>query len=82
MTATRSDLIQALASHVGTTPLTESEIEACLALAAVVAHGTGDRTAAPLASFLGGMAAARSDDRVAALDELRRYAASIASTPA
>src|SRR5437588_10199893 len=40
MAATRSGLIEALVDHVGTTPLTESEIEACLALAAVAAHGT------------------------------------------
>ena len=78
MATTRSDLIEALAAHVGTTALTESEIEGCLALAAVAAHGTGDRTAAPLASFLAGIAAAGSNDRGATLDELRRHAASIA----
>jgi hypothetical protein len=78
MPTTRSDLIEALATHIGTSPLTGREIEACLALAAVAAHGTGDRTAAPLASFLAGMAAAGSDDRVATMDELRRRAADIA----
>ena len=75
---TRSHLIETLAEHIGTTPLTEVEIEDCLALAAVAAHGTGDRTAAPLASFLAGIAAAGSGDRAATLDELRRHAASIA----
>jgi len=79
MTTKRSDLIEALAGHVGTAPLTEGEIEACLALAAVAAHGTGDRTSAPIASFLAGVAAAGSDDRTATLDELRRYAAEVAS---
>jgi hypothetical protein len=81
MPATRSDLIKALVAHVDTTPLTENEIEACLALAAVAAHGTGDRTTAPLASFLAGIAASRSDDRATTLNELRDYAASIAPAP-
>jgi hypothetical protein len=44
-----------------------------LARAAVAAPGRGDRTTAPLASFLAGVAAAGSDDRVKLLDELRRY---------
>jgi hypothetical protein len=78
MATTRTDLIEALAAHIGTSPLTEREIEACLALAAVAAHGTGDRTAAPLVSFLAGTAAAGSEDRVATMDELRRRAADIA----
>lgn len=78
MPTTRSDLIEALAAHIGTRPLTEREIETCLALAAVAAHGTGDRTAAPLASFLAGLAAAGSDDRAATLDDLRRHAGAIA----
>jgi hypothetical protein len=81
MAARRSDLIEALAAHVGTAPLTEGEIEACLALAAVAAHGTGDRTSAPLASFLAGIAAAESEDRTATLDELRRYVAAEAPEP-
>jgi Domain of unknown function (DUF6457) len=74
----RAALIDALAEHVGARPLTAAEIEALLALAAVAAHGTGDRTAAPLASFLAGIAAARSEDRLASLDELRRRAAELA----
>jgi Domain of unknown function (DUF6457) len=75
---TRADLIDALAERIGTSPLTPSEIEACLALASVAAHGTGDRTAAPLASFLAGIAAARSDDRGATLDDVRRQVAELA----
>jgi Domain of unknown function (DUF6457) len=78
MPTTRTDLIEALAAHIGASPPTEREIEACLALAAVAAHGTGDRTAAPLVSFLAGMKAAGSDDRTATLDDLRRHVAAIA----
>lgn len=78
MTATRADLIDALASHIDTPSLTPAEIEAVLSLAAVVAHGTGDRTTAPLASFLAGVAAAGSGDRAATLDEIRRRAAELA----
>ena len=48
----RSELIDALAEYVGVAPLTPAEIESVLSLAAVAAHGTGDRTTAPLASFL------------------------------
>ncbi len=77
MAVTRSELIEALADRIGTAPLTEGEIEACLALAAVAAHGTGDRTGAPLACFLAGMAASRPESRGAALDEMRRYAAEL-----
>jgi len=79
--ATRADLIDALAEHIGTPQLTPGEIEACLALAAVAAHGTGDRTTAPLASFLAGIAAAKSDDRGATLDDVRRQAAELAPVP-
>ena len=78
MAATRAELIDGIAEHIGTPPLTEGEIEACLALAAVAAHGTGDRTTAPLASFLAGVAAAGSDDRLATLDHIRRTAAELA----
>jgi Domain of unknown function (DUF6457) len=79
--ATRADLIDALAEHIGTPGLTPGEIEACLALAAVAAHGTGDRTTAPLVSFLAGIAAANSDDRGSTLDDLRRRAAELAPAP-
>ncbi len=81
MSATRADLIDALASHIGTPSLTPAEIEAVLSLAAVAAHGTGDRTAAPLASFLAGVAAADSEDRAATLEEVGRRAAELAPAP-
>lgn len=81
MTAARGELVDALAERIGTSPLTASEIESVLTLAGVVAHGTGDRTTAPLASFLAGIAAASAPDRVATLDEIRRYAAELAPPP-
>jgi Domain of unknown function (DUF6457) len=81
MAAARADLIEGLAAHIGTSPLTPGEIESVLALAAVAAHGTGDRTTAPLASFLAGVAAAGSEDRAATLDEIRRRAAELAPAP-
>jgi len=81
MAAARNELISALAERVGITPLTPGEIESILALAAVTAHGTGDRTAAPLASFLAGIAAAAAENRTTALDEIRRYAAELAPAP-
>jgi Domain of unknown function (DUF6457) len=73
----RANLIDGLAEHVGVAPLTATEIESVLALAAVAAHGTGDRTTAPLASFLAGLAAAKADDRAASLDDVRRHAAEL-----
>jgi hypothetical protein len=73
VTAERAEVIERIAERVGTRPLTEAEIESVLALAGVAAPGRGDRTTAPLASFLAGVAAAGSDDRVKLLDELRRY---------
>jgi hypothetical protein len=78
MASARAELIDALARDIGVPPLTPSEIESVLALAAVAAHGTGDRTTAPLASFLAGLAAAAAEDRVAALDETRRRVAELA----
>ncbi|HEY8704242.1 MAG TPA: DUF6457 domain-containing protein [Gaiellaceae bacterium] len=77
----RGNLIDALAQHIGVAPLTPAEIESVLALAAVAAHGTGDRTTAPLASFLAGLHAAQAEDRVASLDEIRRRAAELAPPP-
>jgi uncharacterized membrane protein len=71
MTQTRAELVEMLAEHVGTTALTDGEVESCLALAAVAAHQTGDRTSAPLAVFLAGMAAAHAESRVTVLDEMR-----------
>jgi len=81
MADARTELIDGLAKHIGVPSLSASEIESVLALAAVAAHGTGDRTSAPLASFLAGIAAATSGDRVAALDEARRTAAELAPPP-
>lgn len=77
----RGDLIDGLAKHVGVPPLTPREIESVLSLAGVAAHGTGDRTTAPLASFLAGLAAAKADDRSASLDDIRRHAAELAPPP-
>jgi hypothetical protein len=71
----RAEVIEALAERAGTSPLTPADIESVLALAAVAAHTTGDRTTAPLASFLAGIAAATAEDRLATLDALRRLIA-------
>ena len=79
MTDRRAELIDALARRAGSPPLTPAEVAAILALAAVAAHGAGDRTAAPLASFLAGIAAAGAEDRLASLDEFRRHAAALTS---
>jgi len=75
MAADRAEVINALADRAGTRQLTAEEIESVLSLAAVAAHGTGDRTTAPLASFLAGVAAAGAEDRIALLDEFRRHVA-------
>ena len=81
MTATRAELADALAVHIGAPPLTEAQIESILELAGIAAHGTGDRTAAPLVSFLAGVAAADASDRDASLADIRRYAAEVAPPP-
>ena len=72
MAVTRGELIDRLANELGLQPLSEAEIESVLALAAAAAHGTGDRTSAPLASFLAGVAAAGSKDRTDVLDRVRQ----------
>ena len=77
----RGEVIDALADRAGTRHLTEAEVEAVLALAAVAAHGSGDRTTAPLASFLAGIAAAGAENRTAVLDDLRRHVAELSSAP-
>ena len=74
----RTDLIDALAQDIGEAPLTTAEIESLLSLAGAAAHGTGDRTTAPLASFLAGVAAAASQDRAASIAETRRRVAELA----
>lgn len=71
--ADRAEVVDALADQVGAPKLTESEIESVLALAAVAAHSSGDRTTAPLATFLAGVAAGQTDDRGTVIDDLRRH---------
>ena len=78
MAKTRAELIEGQADRSGVPPLTAGETESILALAAVAAHGTGDRTSAPLVSFLAGLSAASADDRTQALDRFRRLAAELA----
>lgn len=77
----RAEVINGLAERAGARQLTAEEIESVLSLAAVAAHGTGDRTTAPLASFLAGIAAAGVADRITLLDELRRQVAEASATP-
>jgi Domain of unknown function (DUF6457) len=57
MTDSRSDLIEAVAAEFGVEPLEADDVDAVLALAGAAAHGTGDRTTAPLCCFLAGLAA-------------------------
>lgn len=73
-----AELVGEFANRVGVPPLTSAEIESVLALASAAAHGTGDRTSAPLVSFLAGIAVANAGDRVAALAEARRTVAELA----
>lgn len=77
----RDVLIDGFANRAGVLPLTSTEIESVLALTAAAAHGTGDRTSAPLVSFLAGIAAASSADRLTALDEARRTVAELTPAP-
>jgi len=56
MADARSKLIETVARTLGVPPLDEREIDAVLTLAGAAAHGTGDRTAAPLTCFLAGLA--------------------------
>ena len=70
MASTRAELVDALAGELGVAPLTPAEVESLLSLAGAAAHGTGDRTTAPLVSFLAGLAAGREDDRLAAIADL------------
>ncbi len=77
MAEAREHLLQALANELGARPLTAAEIESVLALAATAAHGTGDRTSAPLVSFLAGIAAAGTEDRKDVLDRARQQTGAI-----
>lgn len=78
MASARSKLVDALAQQMGVPTLSSGEVEAVLALAAIAAHGTGDRTAAPLVSFLAGIKAAQAQDRIGVLDEVRHSVAELA----
>jgi len=68
MTEARSELIEAVANTLGVAPLTKEEVDSVLELAGTAAHGTGDRTAAPLCCFLAGLTA--SGDRMEALERV------------
>ena len=76
--AQRAELIGALAGELGVEPLSRDEIESLLSLAGAAAHGTGDRTSAPLVTFLAGMAAATADDRGAVIERLHARTGEIA----
>lgn len=69
-----------IAKRVGDEPgeyaLGEQEIELLLALAGTAAHSSGDRTNAPLATFLAGLALGRHSDR-----SLEEIAAAASDTP-
>ncbi len=69
MADARSELIRAVAHGLGVAPLDDDEVDAVLELAGAAAHGTGDRTAAPLCCFLAGMAAGA--DRMETLVRVR-----------
>jgi NhaP-type Na+/H+ or K+/H+ antiporter len=77
MGVTRGELLDRLADHLELEPLTEAEIESLLAIAAVAAHGTGDRTSGPLATFLAGAAAGGAEDRTDLLDRVRQRTGAI-----
>jgi hypothetical protein len=62
--------------------LDEREIEAVLELAGAAAHGTGDRTAAPLTCFLAGLAAAAPAARNKILERVRTHVVAVAPGPA
>lgn len=79
MGAERAQLITALTAHAGVANISDREIAAILDLAAVAAHGTGDRTSAPIASFIAGLVAAGNDDRLAAIATVRERAAAATS---
>lgn len=57
----RSELIEAVARVLHVSALDETEVDAVLSLAGAAAHGTADRTAAPLTCYLAGLAASDAD---------------------
>lgn len=69
--STRAELVEAVAREVGVPSLDEREIEGVLALAGAAAHGTGDRTAAPLVCFLAGLMAG--PPRATKLEQLHAF---------
>lgn len=73
----RSELLEVLAGEVGVAPLSGAEVDALLDLASVAAHGTGDRTSAPLTTFLAGIAAAGGGDRLGSVARLRERTAEL-----
>ncbi len=78
MADARSKLVEAVAREFGVPPLNDGEVDAVLTLAGAAAHGTGDRTAAPLCCFLAGLAAGGAG-RGETLERVRAYIA--ASSP-
>jgi len=72
MVDARSELVEAVANELDVAPLQEEEVDAVLELAGAAAHGTGDRTAAPLCCFLAGLAAGAAD-RGEMLERVRTY---------
>jgi len=52
-------------------PMTAGQVDAVLALAGDVAHGTGQRSWAPLTAFLAGLYAARCEDAAEAIQTVR-----------
>lgn len=76
----RSELIEAVARELGVPALDETEVDAVLSLAGAAAHGTGDRTAAPLTCYLAGLAACDTD-RVEVLARVHAFVASKAVAP-
>lgn len=72
----RSELIEALANELDVDPLDDGEVDAVLELAGAAAHGTGDRTAAPLACFLAGIAAGAAD-RLETLERVRAHVTAV-----
>jgi hypothetical protein len=75
----RGELLDHLASELAVAPLTAVEIDALLDLAGAAAHGTGERTSAPLTTFLAGLAAAAATDRMACIEKLRALTDGITS---
>lgn len=82
MADARSELVEAVAHELGVAPLDEREIDAVLLLAGAAAHGTGDRTAAPLTCFLAGLAAAGPAARAETLERVRTHVVAFMPGPA